>query len=381
MGQQRPKNNKEVIDPVEQAALKNALNNYYNARQSGDQEQIINKNSSTPLGTPIQAPQNYGPQNPYGGQQFVQQQAPQQQQPLYQQPVYQQPPQINQQPQYQQPPQMNPQNVSMSGFQSPEDFERSIYNQQAMQNIDPNLVAEFELVSFPSKGLYYQNRISEVTVEKMTSIDEDILATTSLIENGTVLDVLIKRKIKTPGINTDDLLVGDRNAILLFLRASSYGHEYDVRVIDPRNGTPFNAVVDLTALKAKDIKVYPDERGEFSVQLPMRKKIAKFRILNFKEINHVLKTAEAKQEAYGLEYSEFPSLKLKAEVVEIDGNRNRDYISSFIDALPAKDSSVLKQKINEVTPDVDMNYEFTAADGYKFKAKVTVGVDFFFPFI
>jgi hypothetical protein len=363
MGQQRKKNNQEYIDPVEQAALKNAMNNFYAARQNGDAEQIINKNSSTPLGTPIQP-----------------------------QPQYQQPPQ----PQYQQPQQHyqplsnqpnpqtvvpTPQPVSMNGFQSPEDFERSVYNNQAMQNVDPNLVVEFEIVPFPSKGLYYSNRIGEVTVEKMTAVDEDILATTSLIENGTVLDILIKRKIKTPGINTDELLVGDRNAVLLFLRASSYGHEYEVRVIDPRSGVPFNAVVDLTKLKSKEIPYIPDERGEFSFQLPMRKKMVKFRILNYKEINHVLKTAEAKQQAYNLDYSEFPSMKLKAEVVEIEGNRNKDYITQFIDALPAKDSAVLKQRINDVTPDVDMNYEFTAADGYKFKAKISVGVDFFFPFI
>jgi len=331
MGQQKPKQNKEIIDPVEQAALKNAMNNFYAARQNDTQE-IINKNTSTPQGTPL----------------------------VTQPPVQQQ--------------------VQMSGFQTPEDFEKNVYK-QAITNVDPNLNVEFEIIKFPSKGQFYPSRVSEVVVEKMTSLDEDVLATTSLIENGTVLDVLIKRKIKTPGINTDELLVGDRNAILLFLRASSYGHEYDVRVVDPRTGIPFTSQVDLTALKPKEMVAQPDERGEFSLQLPVRKVMVKFKILNFREIQHVLKTAEAKQAAYNTEYSEFGSLKLKAEVVEIEGNRNKDYIVQFIDALPARDSAKLKQSVNDVTPDIDMNYEFAATDGYKFKAKVSVGVDFFFPFI
>src|SRR6478735_11069902 len=92
MGQQRPKNNKEIIDPVEQAALKNALNNFYAARDNGDVEQIINKNSSTPLGTPIQQQTQFNPQytNNYQNQPPTQQQP---QQPMYQPLANQQQPQ------------------------------------------------------------------------------------------------------------------------------------------------------------------------------------------------------------------------------------------------------------------------------------------------
>lgn len=343
MGIQKQKNNKEVIDPVEQKALKDAMENFYKNRQMGnDVNEVIN------------------PVNDLHGK-----------------PVTQIQPLANQvNPQTIVPA---PQTVSMSGFQSTQDFEKTVYQQQA--NLDPNLTVGYEIIPFPSKGVFYPNKVSEVMVEFMTSKDEDILSTSSLIENGTVLDILIKNKIKTPGINTDELLVGDRNAILLFLRASSYGEEYEVRVTDPRTGVPFNDKVNLTQLKPKSIAAVPDERGEFSFMLPVRKLLVKFKILNYREVNHVLKSAEAKQEAYGTPYSEFGSLKLKAEVVEVNGNRNKDYVAQFIDALPARDTSMLKQKVVEATPDVDMNYEFSAADGYKFKAKVSVGVDFFFPFI
>jgi len=341
MGQPRPKNNQEKIDPVEQKALKDAMDNFYKNRAGNDVNQVI---------------------NPAGAQQPTPLTAPVATQPPIMQ-TTQAPPTVN-----------------MNGFQDMNSFEKSAYAQQAA-NIDPNLNVEFEVIKFPSKGLYYPSKISEVVVEKMTSRDEDILSTGSLIENGTVLDVLIKNKVKNNAINTDELLVGDRNAILLFLRASSYGQDYDVRVADPRTGNIFPAIVDLTKLKAKEIIVVPDERGEFSFQLPVRKVLVKFRVLNYREINSIVKAADARQEAYGTEFSEFGSLKLKSEVVEIEGNRNKDYIHQFIDAMPAKDSGTLKQKIQEVTPDVDMNYEFKTTDGFTFKSKISVGVDFFFPFI
>ena len=202
MGIQKPKNNKEIVDPIEQKALQDAMNRFYENRKGNDVEQTIN---TSPVG---HLPMNTPPET-----------------------------QVSK-------PLAEPQQVKMSGFQSPQDFEKSAYAQQA--NVDPNLTVGYEIVPFPSKGLYYPHKISEVTVEYMTSKDEDILSTSSLIENGTVLDILIKNKLKTPNINTDELLVGDRNAILLFLRASSYGQEYEVRVSDPRTGNAFSDKVDLT---------------------------------------------------------------------------------------------------------------------------------------
>lgn len=327
------KNNKEHIDPVEKKALEDAIRNFH-ANRGKDLPEFDNIKSQPKVAAPVAAP------------------------------VLE-----------------KPQPVMMSGFQSPEEFQKISEKQFQNAYVDPDLTVGFEIVSLPSKGIFYPNRRSEVTVEYMTSKDEDILSTTSLIENGTVVDHLLMNKIKDVGVNADELLVGDRNAILLFLRASSYGEEYEVKVTDPRNGNTFPATVNLTKLKAKEIKFFPDDRGEFSLKVPVRKKLVKFKILNYREINHVVQTAKAKQDAYSTPHNEFGSLKLKAEIVEVEGNRNKDYIVSFVDAMPARDSAELKKRVQEVTPDIDMSYEFTASDGYKFKASISVGVDFFFPFI
>jgi len=213
----------------------------------------------------------------------------------------------------------------------------------------------------------------------MTSKDEDLLTTPSLIENGTVLDVLLRRKIKTAGINPEDLLPGDRNAILLFLRSSSYGSDYTVQVADPRTGNSFKTTVDLTKLKYKELKDIPNENGYFNVELPMRKKNVIFRLLTVGEDSKLYKNAEAIKETKNEEYSQYSTMRIKASIVSINDNTDRTYIGKFVDAMPALDAYTIRKKILEISPDVDMEYTFTAKDGYTFNANLSVGLDFFFP--
>lgn len=244
---------------------------------------------------------------------------------------------------------------------------------------DTDLMTSFEIVKLPSKGYYYSNGLSEVNVEYMTSVDEDLLTTPSLIDSGMVLDLLLKRKIKSKGVNPEDLLVGDRNAIILYLRSSSYGSDYTVQVTDPRNGTTFKTTVDLLKLKYKEVKELPDSQGLFTVELPMRKKLVKFRLLTSGEETNLFKKAEAQKEAYGKEYNQYSTMKLKSHVISIGDKTDRTYIDKFIDAMPALDAFTIRKKLIEVSPDVDMEYMFTAKDGYTFNANLSIGLDFFFP--
>ena len=260
-----------------------------------------------------------------------------------------------------------------TGF-NPQDFENAM-----ARETDPDLMTSYEIIKLPSQGLFYQNHLSEVSVEYMTSKDEDLLTTPSLIDSGNILNILLKRKIKSPGVNPDDLLSGDRNAIILFLRTSSYGADYSVEVTDPRNGMSFKATIDLLKLKYKDFKETPDEFGHFKVELPMRKKVVTFRLLTSGEDNVIFKKSEAFKNESNAEFSEYSTMKLKAHVVAINEKTDRSYINKFIDAMPALDAFTIRKKISEVNPDVDMSYEFTAKDGYKFTANLSIGVDFFFP--
>lgn len=255
-----------------------------------------------------------------------------------------------------------------------DDFEKSM-----SKETDPDLMIIYETIKLPSNGLFYPSKLDEVNVEYMTSKDEDLLTTPSLIENNTVLDILLKRKIKSQGIIVEDLLPGDRNAIILFLRTSSYGSNYGVQVTDPRTGIPFKTTVDLLKLKAKEITEAPDEYGHFTVSIPMRKKTVTFKLLSSGDESKLQKKANDIKDAYNQEFSDFNTMKLKAHIVAINEKTDRSYIDKFVDAMPALDALTIRKKIIDVSPDVDMNYEFTAPDGYIFKTYLSVGIDFFFP--
>jgi hypothetical protein len=257
---------------------------------------------------------------------------------------------------------------------NPQEFEKTM-----MKETDPDLMTSYEIVKLPSKGLFYTNQINEVNVEYMTSKDEDLLTTPSLLESGMVLDMLLKRKIKSANVNPEDLLPGDRNAIILFLRSSSYGNEYTVQVTDPRTGVPFKAIVDLLQLRYKEMKEIPDQYGYFTVELPMRKKTVTIRLLTAGEETKLFKKSESIKEAYNEEYSQYNTLKLKAHIVAINEKSDRAYIDKFVDAMPALDAFTIRRKIIDISPDVDMSYEFVTKDGFKFTANLTVGIDFFFP--
>lgn len=253
------------------------------------------------------------------------------------------------------------------------------YYVDQMSKIDPDLTVGFEIVLLPSKGIFYSTKTSEVTVEYMTSRDEDIMTTPSLLENNTALDVLLKMKVKSKELKVDDMIAGDKNAIAIFLRASAYGYDYDVDVRDPRTGKYFKDKIDLGKLKHKEITEPPDEMLEYTVEIPMKKKIVKFKLLPEREVDKVIKNARATKEAYNLQYDPIGTFLLKAQVTQIDNERSRDYINRFIDAISPKDANVIKKKIVEVTPNVDLRYTFTASDGYQFTTPIDIGMDFFFP--
>ncbi len=177
------------------------------------------------------------------------------------------------------------------------------------------------------------------------------------------------------------MLSGDRSAILLFLRTSSYGSDYTVQVPDPRTGIPFKTTVDLLKLKYKEVQETPDNNGHFKVELPMRKKVVTIKLLTSGEEQRLYEKSKAIQESYGEDFSQYPTMKLKSHIVSIDDKTDRTYIDRFVDAMPALDAFTIRKKILNVSPDIDMSYEFMAKDGYTFMANLSIGVDFFFPSI
>lgn len=237
-----------------------------------------------------------------------------------------------------------------------------------------------QTVVLPSKGLLYANGIKEVEIDYMTASDENLLSSPELIRKGTVMDELLKRKIKTTGIKVSELLNGDKDKIILQLRASSYGQYYDVKVTCPETGNEFEESIDLLTLNEKELSQEPDELMQFTYTLPMSKKVVKFKLLTSGEFDKVMDAAQKQKEAYKSLFAESITLLLKSQIKEVDGNSDRNFINKFVDRMKAGDSTALRRYIKSIEPGIDYDYELTSPyTGNKFKATLNFGIDFFYP--
>jgi len=242
-----------------------------------------------------------------------------------------------------------------------------------------------EEVSLPSKGLLYPEnsplKSGKIEMKYMTAKEEDILTNVNLIKNGTVLDKLLKSLIVTPNVNYDDLLIGDKNAVLVAARILGYGPEYDIQLKHPETGENAKATIDLTTLEDEhlDKKLITEGKNEFSFTLPASKREVIFKLLTHGDEQKI------EQEIKGLKKINRVGLegttKLKHVILAIDGNFDKKAVREFIDGnFLARDSRALRNHIKNISPDVILQADAVFEDGVvEPKFMFPLGSDFFWP--
>ncbi len=208
----------------------------------------------------------------------------------------------------------------------------------------------------------------------MTAREEDILTNANLIENGTVIDKLLQSLIVTP-INYDDLLLGDKNAILIAARILGYGKDYEFEY----NGQ--SHTIDLTDVEDKSIdeSLISNNENKFFFTLPTSKKEVTFKLLTHGDEKAI--AAEMKGlKRLNKESSSNVSTRMKYVITSIDGNSETKTIREFIDnELLARDARELRNHISEVQPDVDLTYEYEDKNGDFVTIPVPISLNFFWP--
>ena len=236
-----------------------------------------------------------------------------------------------------------------------------------------------EEVSLPSKGLIYpaDSPLAKGSVEMkyMTAKEEDILTNETYIKKGTVIDKLLQSLIITP-INYSDLVVGDKNALLIAARVLGYGKEYSFDV----NGE--NQTIDLTELEDKELDpkhLIKPNHNEFTFTLPIIKKEITFKFLTHsdeRKIDEELKgLKKMKQEAGEL------TTRLKYMILSLDGDYERKTVRNFVDnQLLARDSRALREYVKQIQPDVNMTFDYENENGEMQRgANVPLNINFFWP--
>ena len=232
-----------------------------------------------------------------------------------------------------------------------------------------------ETIELPSKGLLYpeDSELAKGTLEMkyMTAREEDILTNQSYIRNGTVLDKLMKSLIISK-INYDELLIGDKNAIMVAARILGYGAEYKFDYAGEEQ------LVDLSILENKEIKeeLFANRTNEFIFTLPKSKNNISFKLLTHKDEQDITRELEGLKKI-NKDSSPELSTRLKYMIVSVEGKRDKKDIREFVDNyLLAQDSRALREYVREIQPDVDLTF---FPDGSEDRVSLPIGLKFFWP--
>ena len=232
-----------------------------------------------------------------------------------------------------------------------------------------------EEIDLPSKGLIYdpKNPLSKGTVEMryMTAKHEDILTNQSYIQKGTVLDKLLKALIVDKDVSLDDLIVGDKNALLIASRILGYGKDYQVTI----EGNEYT--LDMSTLEHKEIDFSKLEKGknEFNYTLPSSEILITYQLLTGK-LEKSIEREIAGLKKLNKEVSPELTTRLKHMVTSVDGSEEKKDIRDFVDNhLLARDSRSFREHMKSTQPDVNLSY---ILDNGK-EVIVPIGLSFFWP--
>ena len=241
------------------------------------------------------------------------------------------------------------------------------------------------LVDLPSNGHFYPEAsplaVGKVEIYRATAKHEDILQNPQFIKKGIVLDEFLKAMIATAGVSIDDLLIGDKNAIFLAARRSTYGDEYAVKVKCPECGEESKVNIDLSQLKNKEYDFSNFRRGENGFPFTTSSgDIVTWKLLTHKDETLIESEMKGLQKFNSSSSTEITT-RLKYLIVSVNGDTDKGKIKKFIEeSLPAKDSLALRREVKERMPDVDMTFAFTCPKcDYTGKLSVPMSSEFLWP--
>lgn len=245
-----------------------------------------------------------------------------------------------------------------------------------------------EVVPVPSEGKVYPegsslNNRSTLEIKAMTAREEDILSSMALIKQGTVISHLIQACLIDKSVDVRDMLLGDRNALMVSVRITGYGSRYEAETIckscDEKSPQEFR----LSDLEIKRLAIDPARPGEnvFSFMLPVTGKEVLFKFLTGSdEEDRTIANERRKKAMPGVKLQNNVTSRLEQVIVSIDGVADKNKINHFIKNMPAQDSRKLRSYITKHEPGIDMSVWMSCPHcGEESKVELPVGSNFFWP--
>jgi hypothetical protein len=242
-----------------------------------------------------------------------------------------------------------------------------------------------EMVELPSKGLLYPEghplSSGQVEMKYMTAREEDILTNQNYIRSGVVIDKLLQSMIVTK-FDYKDLLVGDKDAIMLAARILGYGKDYEFTYYPEYSDSEEKLTVDLTQLKEKILQekhVLVKGKNEFSFKLPATKNEITFKILTHGDEQNIDKEIQGLKKIDPKGNSEVTT-RLRHMILSINGDYDKKSIREFIEyGLLAKDSRAFREYFTSISPGIDLKYNYVFDNGGEEDITIPISTNFFWP--
>jgi len=236
-----------------------------------------------------------------------------------------------------------------------------------------------ETVELPSKGLIYPEgsplKSGKIEMKYMTAKEEDILTNQNYIKDGTVLDRLMKALIVSK-VDYDELIVGDKNAVMIASRILGYGADYTFKYEGE------TVTIDLSTLESTYLtedKMVESGVNKFTFTCPASKTVIEFKLLSGKDDKKIKSEIKGLQKINKFTNPEM-STRLKYMILSVDGKTEDKDIRNFVDNyFLARDSRSLREYIKSFQPDVDMKFNFESSGGIVEEVSLPMTVNFFWP--
>jgi hypothetical protein len=253
-----------------------------------------------------------------------------------------------------------------------------------------------ENVPLPSKGRFYPpshpfHNKETVAVRAMTAKDENILLNQSYVKDGTVIEKLIE-SCCVDHVDASTLTLGDRNALMVYIRLVGYGQDYETEVKCPNCGTVSETRFDLSLLQINEAGegCVDESTATYEFILPKIQRRVRFKlsfVQDEKNLMEMQKRADKIKKTRGINVAEnnVATNSLKYQIVGIEGKdgifvEDRAKLAKFIDYIPAQDASALRQYMKDVQPGIDMGQYFECPScQYEGRVEMPLGASFFWP--
>ena len=235
-----------------------------------------------------------------------------------------------------------------------------------------NFSLPHDVVPLPSQGIFYKNKKKAVKVGYLTANDENLL----MAGGEDMTPNLLRTKIYEPDLRVEEMLEGDVEAILIFLRNTAFGPEMEVTLTDPTTRKSFKTTISLEQLSILQGQT-PNEDGTFITTLPKSQTTVKLKPMTYGEILENQRIVDSYPVG---RVAPKVTLRLQKEIVEANGSTDKGEIAKFIEQMPISDSKFIRNFMSENEPRLDMTRVVMTPSGDRLTVNVGFGVDFFRPF-